>query len=370
MAALLGAMNRPGEDRLFSMAWEQTPLGPLDRWPGSLRAAVDLMLGVGAPGALFIGSQLVQMHNLAFDTLYRDGSAASYALGRSLKGDDPDGSLAEAAVRVFTGHSVVLAGQAWMIGASAGEPAFSLSCAPVRDEAGQVSAMLVLAFPTSPAKSDSGPHITELQHRMRNLLAVVRSLVARSAETSDTVEDLAAHLDGRIAAVARVHGVFLRNPQAGVDLEGLIRDELLTQSADDDRLNLGGPEIILPPKAAELMTLAIHELATNATKFGALSQASGKLEIAWCLTDTGSSGRRFELVWTETGVAIARGAPRREGFGTNLLKRRLPYELDGEADIVFRPGGLVCQIAFPFAPAHATEAAAVFGVTKAAGDDA
>lgn len=368
MAALWGARNGPGVDRLFTLAWEQTPIGPLDLWPGSLRAAIDLMIGVGAPGALFIGPQLVQMHNLAFDAFYRDGAEATCALGRSLKGDDPDGSVAGAAVKVFTGHSVVLAAQAWAIGAPAGQPAFSLSCAPVRDEAGQVSAMLVLAFPASPTRSDAGPHIAELQHRMRNLLAVVRSLVARSAETSDTVEDLSAHLDGRIAAVARVHGVFLRNPQAGVDLEGLIRDELLTQSADEDRLNLGGPEIILPPKAAELMTLAIHELATNATKFGALSQASGKLEIAWRLAGAGSTGRRFELVWTETGVGIASGAPRREGFGTNLLKRRLPYELDGEADIVFRPGGLVCRIAFPFAP-PAVEAPAGTDLTNAAGGD-
>ncbi len=371
MATLAGAMNGPGADRLSALPWEQTPLGPRADWPGSLCAAIDLMLGAGAPGALFIGPQLVQMHNLAFDALYRDGSAATRALGRSLKRDDPDSSLAKAAGEVFAGRSILLASQGWTIGASPGTPAFNLSCAPIRDESGQVGAMLVLAFPvTSPARLDAGASISELQHRVRNLLAVVRSLVARSAESSDTVEDLAAHLDGRIAAVARVHGVLLRNPHAGVDLEGMIRDELLTQSADQDRLNLGGPEIVLPPKAADLMTLAIHELATNATKFGALSQASGKLDITWKLDQAGARGQQLELVWMESGVAIASQAPRRQGFGTNLLKRRLPYELAGEADIEFRPGGVVCRIAFPLAPVAAMGSSSVGGVTTTAGDDA
>jgi two-component sensor histidine kinase len=229
---------------------------------------------------------------------------------------------------------------------------FRLTCAPVRDEAGQVSAMLVLAFASTEPPYAPAAVAEELRHRVRNVLAVVRSLIARSAETSDTVQDLAAHLDGRIAAVTRVQSVLMRNPRAGVDLEDLIRDELLAQSADDERVKIEGPRISLPAKAAELLTLAIHELATNALKFGALSQASGNLQVTWRLEGTRTSAGRLELVWLESGVRVASSAPRREGFGTNLLKRRLPYELAGKAEIEFRPGGLVCQIAFPFTPAE------------------
>jgi len=340
----------PSEHRVLGFAWDKTALGPSDQWPGSLRAAVDLMLGVGAPSALFVGLQLVQVHNQAFDALYRDERSAGQAFGRSLKRDDPDGFLAAAAKDVFAGRSIVLHEQGW--GAQPGGKAFTFSCAPLRDERGEVGAMLVLAFPiTEPPTQERSPVVSELQHRVRNILAVVRSLVARSAETSETVEDLAAHLDGRIAALARVQAVLVRNPRAGVDLEGLVRDELLAQNADEEKVRVSGPEIVLPSKAAEVLTLAVHELATNAMKYGALSQAAGNLEVSWRLDDAGTPRQRLEFVWLETGVRVASGAPRREGFGTNLLKRRLPYELAGSADIEFRPGGLVCQIGFPFAPA-------------------
>jgi len=348
------------EHRLPAYAWDQTPLGPADQWPDSLRAAVDLMLGVGTPSALFVGPQLIQIHNPAFGAL--DGDEGQ-AFGRSLKRDDPNGFLAVAASEVFAGRSAVLREQGWAGRSDGG--AISFSCAPLRDERGQVSAMLVLAFPiTEPPSTERSPLLRDLQHRVRNILAVMRSLVARSAETSDTVEDLAAHLDGRIAALARVQAALVRNPRAGVDLEGLVRDELLAQNADEERVRVSGPEIILPSKAAEVLTLAIHELATNAMKFGALSQASGNLEVIWRLERAGAARQQLELSWLESGVRIASEAPRREGFGTNLLKRRLPYELAGNADIEFRPGGLVCRIAFPFAPADETRPAIEFTKAK------
>jgi len=351
----------PGEHRMLAFAWGETPVGSPDRWSESLRSAIDLMLGSSAPIALFVGPQLVQMHNPSFARLSRDDRSAARALGRSLKRDHPDGPLARAAVEAFAGRSVVVRGEGWPLDTMSDGGSLKLSCGPVRDEGGQVSAMFVLAAPLAePAAQARGPLVGELQHRVRNILAVVRSLVARSAETSDTVEDLAAHLDGRIAALARVQAVLVRNPNAGVDLEGLVRDELLAQNADEDRVRVSGPEITLPSKPAEVMTLAIHELATNAMKYGALAQASGNLEITWSLEDTGTPRQRLELVWVETGVRVAGEAPRREGFGTNLLKRRLPYELSGSADIEFRPGGLVCRIAFPFAPADGPGPAAGF----------
>jgi two-component sensor histidine kinase len=341
----------PSEDRVFAFPWDETPLGPPEMWPDSLRAAVDLMLSVGTPSALFVGPERVQMHNRAFDALYRDQRSAGQALGRRLTRDDPGGFLTAAAAEVFAGRSIVLRERGW--DAQPGGKALTFSCAPLRDEGGQVGAMLVLAFPVAePPVRERSPLVGELQHRVRNILAVVRSVIARSAETSDTVEDLAAHLDGRIAALARVQATLVRNPRAGVDLEGLVRDELLAQNADEDKVRVSGPEISLPSKAAEVLTLAIHELATNAMKFGALSQASGNLEINWRLEDVETPRRRLELVWLETGVRVASGAPRREGFGTNLLKRRLPYELAGNAEVEFRPGGLVCRIGFPFAPAN------------------
>jgi two-component sensor histidine kinase len=341
---------------VLDFAWDGTPIGAPETWTQSLRTAVDLMLGSGLPSALFIGPQLTQMHNQAFGGLYGQQAQAARDLGRSVGKMDPQGPLAAAAVEVFAGRSVALHGQAHPLGDAASDLLFSLYYAPFRDERGEVVGMSLLvvatgrAAPGRPAGGDEPDDrralLGELQHRVRNILAVVRSLIARSAETSETVEDLVAHLDGRIAALARIQAVLVRNPGVGVDLEGLVREELLAQSADERRLAITGPEVALASKAAELMTLAAHELATNATKYGALSQPDGRLEISWRIRP-GERQDWLELRWAETGVRILASAPRREGFGVALLKRRLPYELGGRAVMDFRPGGLVCEMTFP-----------------------
>src|SRR5579864_8083319 len=123
--------------------------------------------------------------------------------------------------------------------------------------------------------------LAELQHRVRNTLGVVRSIARRSAETSGSVEDYAAHLDGRLNAFARTQALVTRNPESGVDLEFLVAEELMAYNArDGEQLRMSGPAVRLQPKPAETFALAIHELATNAVKYGALSQPAGRVEIA------------------------------------------------------------------------------------------
>jgi two-component sensor histidine kinase len=191
--------------------------------------------------------------------------------------------------------------------------------------------------------------LAELQHRVRNILTTIRSIVQRSARTSDTVEDLSMHLEGRIDSLARTQVVLSRNPGKDVDLEDLLRDELLAQSADEDRIEIKGPPVRLPPKAAEVLTLALHELATNALKYGALCDGAGRVAIIWRV-ETRDGQRWLRLSWTETGVRVLGAAPRREGFGTELITKRVPYELSGKGVFAFQPGGMCSTIEFPLRP--------------------
>jgi two-component system CheB/CheR fusion protein len=191
--------------------------------------------------------------------------------------------------------------------------------------------------------------LAELQHRVRNTLGVVRSVARRTAATSETVEDYAKHLDGRLEAFARVQAVVTRDPQGGVDLQMLVADELKAHlSAESRHLDrVYGPRILLQPKAAELIALAIHELATNAAKYGALASPGGRIRVQWDVDKSEAQQEILVFEWTESGVHLAQETPRRRGFGSELLERTLSYELGGQPYTEYTPEGLHWGIRLP-----------------------
>jgi two-component system CheB/CheR fusion protein len=188
--------------------------------------------------------------------------------------------------------------------------------------------------------------LSELQHRVRNTLAVIRAIARRTARSSTSIEDYASHLEGRIDAFARVQAAVTRNPSSGVDLATLIGEELRAyRGREGDSLLIEGPAVRLNAKAAETVALAIHELATNAVKYGALSAPSGRLEVEWRLLPE-NTPPALALDWRESGVEIAEG-PVRRGFGTEVLLHMLAYELDATTTLDFLPQGLHCRIVLP-----------------------
>ncbi|WP_375160709.1 PAS domain-containing protein [Bradyrhizobium sp. RDT46] len=188
--------------------------------------------------------------------------------------------------------------------------------------------------------------LAELQHRVRNTLGVVRSIARRSAETSSTVEEYASHLDGRLNAFARTQALVTRDPEGGVDLEFLVVEELLAYNArEGEQMRVAGPRVRFQAKAAETFALAIHELATNALKYGALSRPDGRVEITWRL-EKGRDPAMFLFRWRERGGPPVKPPPRK-GFGTELLERTLAFELKGDTALAFDPAGLECSIAIP-----------------------
>ena len=189
--------------------------------------------------------------------------------------------------------------------------------------------------------------LAELQHRVRNVLAMVASIVKRG-DAGISTHEFRDRLNGRIAAMARTQALLTRGAGVGVALEHIVNDELIAQDAEESRVDVAGPQISLSPKAAEVLTLAIHELATNAAKYGALLQPGGRIGVRWQLE------RRDErdwlaLEWRESAVDNPPGEDRGRGFGTELITRRVPYELGGEGALELAADGLCCRIAFPLA---------------------
>jgi two-component system, chemotaxis family, CheB/CheR fusion protein len=189
--------------------------------------------------------------------------------------------------------------------------------------------------------------LAELQHRVRNTLAVVRAIARRTGESSTSVDDYAMHLEGRLAAFGRVQAAVTRDPGVGVNLATLVAEELLAHAAHEgEQATISGPPIHLRPKAAETFALAVHELATNAVKYGALSKSDGRVRIGWKINEAnGASSLTFH--WAESGGPKGNGAPRRRGFGTELLEQTLSYELKAQTSLDFAKDGLTCTIELP-----------------------
>jgi PAS domain S-box-containing protein len=189
----------------------------------------------------------------------------------------------------------------------------------------------------------------ELQHRVRNTLAVVRSIVRRTAETSENPDEFASHLDGRIGAFARVQVALTRDPRAGFDLHELIAENLVACAArEGEQFTLDGPTVRLRPKAAEIMGLTMHELATNAVKHGALTSPNGSICVRWH-DEPRAEGNWLVLEWKESGMQGRPVVQAREGFGTAVLQQTLQYDLSALVSRTFDPDGFRCTIQFPLA---------------------
>ncbi len=171
----------------------------------------------------------------------------------------------------------------------------------------------------------------------------MQALVKYSALGAKSIEDYTQSINERVHAMAQTHSLLTANRWEGIDLRKVIAEQ---SAAFGDRVAVAGPPLLLRPKAALSIALALHELLTNAAKYGALSGEVGRVAIAWA-AENGKGERRLILRWREKGGPPV-SPPTRMGFGRLLLERSLAYDLDGEVDLDFRPEGLSCTAVFPF----------------------
>ena len=373
-----GAVWLPGgsaSDTFRRRDWTHSPLGPIAEWPASLRVVVSLMLQSTVPTVIHWGDDLVRLYNDAFAAV---APRPDPPLGGALVAHGmPDAATVE---MVRAGEAVQRA-RTVLHHDGGGQRVFTANHSPVRDETGAVRGVLTSLVERAPESAQ-----LIVQHRMRNMVANLRSIARRTAETSDTIQSYVDHFDGRLDALARGQ-VLAGAPEGGISLEEIVAEELTAQSARvGENARVEGPPVALSFEAAGMFGLALHELAVNAVEHGALTAEGGEVSASWTLTDGGEL--RFDWIErsalalpsersdaaeppdperpaSEPEPAAPASAPEvpppsevpafdRSGFGREVIERTLPFQMDARTELARTPEGVRCSVVLP--PRHIVSA--------------
>jgi two-component sensor histidine kinase len=222
-----------------------------------------------------------------------------------------------------------------------------IRAAPVRDGEGRITRWVAMASDIGRRKRAEEERellLGELNHRVKNLFGVIRSLAAQGDGGPD-VEEYKRTFSGRLDALVRAHKLALERDWRSIDL-GTLAGRTLEPYATEraEAIAVEGEPVELDPRRALSLSLTLHELATNSVKYGALSAPGGRVNLSWRIVR--EQGERAELAWNETGGPAVR-PPQRRGFGTELVERVFAYDLNGDAELDFRPEGLRVAAWFP-----------------------
>jgi PAS domain S-box-containing protein len=191
--------------------------------------------------------------------------------------------------------------------------------------------------------------VAELDHRVKNVLVRVAAIATETRESSRSMDDFVRTLGGRLQSMAAAHSMLSKGRWHGVGIADLIRDQLAPY-ATGANATIQGPNIMLAAATTQAVAMVIHELATNAVKFGALSAPGGRVSIGWSAPSGGNGSAGLTVEWRETsGPPVTK--PTELGFGTNLIEELIAHELGGMVDLAFEPGGVCCRMKLPLAGA-------------------
>jgi two-component sensor histidine kinase len=346
----LGALIR-------ALDWSKTSLGPISAWPAHLKATIGLMLPAKAQIVLFWGPEFVALYNDAYAPTI--GDKHPKALGRPARENWAElwDDLEPLLRRVLeTGETVFAQDRPFYIERH-GYPEtvyFDISHSPVRNEVGEVEGVFCIVCETTQrvvVEERQRLMLRETSHRLKNLFAVVDSLISLSVRSARTPQEFADALRGRLAALLRAKEL-VRPGLMDVDhpaserttVDALVRAILLPYDEDSskDRISTSGPDVVVGATAVTSLALALHESATNAVKYGALSEPNGAIHIAWK-----TQGEELQLEWEETGGPAIEAAPNERGFGSVLTERSIIGHLRGKIDYDWQRRGLKIRLTVP-----------------------
>jgi two-component sensor histidine kinase/CHASE1-domain containing sensor protein len=272
-------------------------------------------------------------------------------------------ALAKAVEAASRGEEVQLDANGWEN--EDRRPVYHVSIRPVRNLMGKISHLAISALDVSEraeAVETERLLLREIDHRMKNTLQVLQGIVRRTARSHDTVKSFEKALMGRIMAMARAHQLLADERWQSANLRNVVLQELDTFEDAGPVPSVTGAPIRVNTKAALSFALAVHELGTNALKYGALSVPTGRISIDWTVEGE-MADRKLVFLWRESGGPRVK-SPTQRGFGSLLLERIISYDLDGETALDFAPDGLACSIVIPWKQVRPTVGHSLHSVTS------
>jgi PAS domain S-box-containing protein len=230
----------------------------------------------------------------------------------------------------------------------------SLTISPIKDAQGRIIGASKIARDITKHKQAERLQrllVHELNHRVKNILATVQAIARQTLSPRQSDGGMVREtFEARLLALSNAHDLLTRENWNGTDLSQIVAEALAPYQRD--RFEIGGPDVRLTPKMALALTLALHELATNAAKYGALSVSSGRIAITWRVQPNDQP--HLILRWQERGGPLV-SPPSRKGFGSRLIERSLAMELAGEVRITYDPTGVICDVSAPLADERDTD---------------
>jgi two-component sensor histidine kinase len=330
--------------------WSKTSLGSPETWPQSLRVTVRLVLTSRHPMFIWWGPELIQFYNDAYrETMgpERHPSALG-ARGRDCWAEIWD-IIGPQIEYVMAGNGATWHEDQLVPVTRHGRREdvwWTYSFGPI-DFEGKVGGVLVVCRDvTSEHMAREALNLIneELKHRVKNTLTVLGAVATQTFRDVSSKADLEKYL-GRLAAFGRAHDLLTAANWASAPLQDVIRTALIPYRTGDSRFTVSGPPLVVKSRQALALSLAIHELATNALKYGALTVVSGHVSIAWTCEDQESESK-FVFVWREFGGPPV-SEPAGVGFGSRLISRVLQDDFGGSVEVSYGSTGLICRLTAP-----------------------
>ncbi|MCJ8144624.1 sensor histidine kinase [Ancylobacter sp. A5.8] len=328
--------------------WSSTPLGPIEEWPPTLRITVDMMLNSAFPKCLVWGPECTAIYNDAFRPIL---GKKSNTLGRSFLDiwSEVRDEIAPILDSAFAGRATFIEDFPLVIERNGyPEPAcFTFCYSPVYDEEGQVCAVMDTVIETT-GKIDALRSVellnSELQHRIKNMLAMIVGIANQTFRNAEDKDNAHHMLIGRLQALDNAQSILVNSRWQAAPIHHVVAEALRPHDVDG-RLTIEGPALHLSARQSLALSLALHELATNAVKYGALSTPSGAVRLSWNAGTPGTE-QLFRLHWEEKDGPLVQ-PPQRRGFGSRLVERALSADFGGQVEVSYDPAGVRVELMAP-----------------------